>query len=165
MAIAMFLHARMTQGAKENVRINQEKASINKQLEATAGELDSSKDLLDTTRKTLNLTQEERDSLRQQLVDKLAAVAALNAKLDALLKDKGLLESQQRSLISAKDSLSKGKNNLLAQQATLTGDRDSLKSANLNLREKLDLIASQLADKIAALERLEREREQLKKQA
>ena len=152
MAIAMFLHARMTKGAKENVQITQEKATLAERLEATAGELDSSKDLLDKTRKSLNLTQEERDQLRQQLVDKLAAVAALNAKLDALLKDKGLLESQQRSLIAAKDSLSKEKTDLLAQQATLAGDRDSLKNANLNLREKLDLIASQLADKVAALE-------------
>jgi uncharacterized protein with von Willebrand factor type A (vWA) domain len=33
------------------------------------------------------------------------------------------------------------------------------------LREKLDLIASQLADKVAALEQLEKERENLKKQA
>ena len=165
MAIAMFLHARMTKGAKENVQITQEKATLAERLEATAGELDSSKDLLDKTRKSLNLTQEERDQLRQQLVDKLAAVAALNTKLDALLKDKGLLESQQRSLIAAKDSLSKEKTNLLAQQATLAGDRDSLKNANLNLREKLDLIASQLADKVAALEQLEKERERLKKQA
>lgn len=165
MAIAMFLHARMTKGAKENVQITQEKGTLAERLEATAGELDSSRDLLDKTRKSLNLTQEERDQLRQQLVDKLAAVAALNTKLDALLKDKGLLESQQRSLIAAKDALSKEKTNLLAQKATLAGDRDSLKNANLNLREKLDLIASQLADKVAALEQLEKERERLKKQA
>src|SRR3954470_7720123 len=94
MAIAMFLHARMTQGAKENARIAQEKASLTERLEATAGELDSSKDFLDTTRKSLKVTQEERDSLQQQLLAKLAAVAALNTKIDALLKDKGLLESQ-----------------------------------------------------------------------
>lgn len=165
MAIAIFLHARMSQGAKENSRLNQQKASLNKQLEATASELDSSKDLLDTTRKKLNLTQEERDSLRQQLVDKLAAVANLDTKLDALLKDKDLLESQQRSLISARASLSKEKNDLLAQQATLKSERDSLKNANLSLREKLDLIASQLAGKVASLERLETEQEHLKKQA
>jgi chromosome segregation ATPase len=164
MAIAMFLHTRMTQGAKENVQISQEKASLTKQLEATAGELDSSMGLLDTTRKTLNLTQQERDSLRHELVDKLTAVAALNTKLDALLKDKDLLESQQRSLTAAKDSLSKEKTNLLAQQASLNSDRDSLKNANLNLRERLDLITSQLANKVAALERLEKERERLKKQ-
>src|SRR5262249_16999476 len=125
----------------------------------------SSKDLLDRARKSLNMTQEERDQLRQQLVDKLAMVAALNSKLDALLKDKGLLEAQQRSLIAVKDSLSKEKTSLLAQQATLTGDRDSLKNANLNLREKLDFIASQLAAKIAALEQLDKERDRLKKQS
>jgi hypothetical protein len=165
MAIAMFLHARLTKGAKENVQITQEKATLAGRLDATAGELDSSNDLLDKTRKSLNLTQEERDQLRQQLVDKLAAVAALNTKLDALLTDKGLLESQQRSLIAAKDSLSKEKTNLLAHQATLAGDRDSLKNANVNLREKLDLIASQLSDKVAALDQLDKERERLKKQA
>lgn len=165
MAIAIFLHSRMSQGAKENIRLNQEKASLNKQLEAAAGELGSSKDLLDKTRKTLNVREGERDSLRQQLVDKLAAVAALNAKLDALIKDKDQLESQQQSLTAAKDSLSKDKTNLLAQQATLTSDRDSLKNANLNLRERLDLITSQLANKVAALEQLEKEREHLKKQA
>src|SRR3977135_1991766 len=103
MAIAIFLHARLTKGAKENVQIAQEKATLAERLEATAGELDSSNDLLDKTLKLLNLTQEERDQLRQQLVEKLAAVAALNSKLDALLKDKGLLESQQRSVIAAKD--------------------------------------------------------------
>ena len=165
MAIAMFLHARMTKGAKQNVQITEEKATLAARLEATAGELDSSKDLLNKTRTSLNLTQEERDQLRQQLAEKLSAVAALNTKLDALLKDKGLLESQQRSLIAAKDSLSKEKTNLVAQQATLADDRDSLKNANLNLREKLDLTAGQLADKIAALEQLENERENLKKQA
>jgi hypothetical protein len=165
MAIAMFLHAKMTQGAKDNARITHEKASLAERLTAAEGELDSSKDLLNTTRNKLNLTQEERDNLRRQLVDKLAAVAALNAKLDALLKDKGVLESQQRSLITDKDSLSKEKAKLLAQQAALTGDRDSLKNANLSLREKLDLIASQLAEKVAALEQLEMERGRLKKQS
>ena len=105
MAIAMFLHARLTKGAKENVQITQEKATLAERLEATAGELDASKDLLDKTRKSLNLTQEERDQLRQQLVEKLAAIAQLNTKLDALLKEKGLLESQHQSLIAAKESL------------------------------------------------------------
>jgi hypothetical protein len=165
MAIAMFLHARMTRGAKENEEITQEMATLAGRLDATAGELDSSNDLLDKTRKSLDLTQEERDQLRQQLVDKLTAVAALNARLDALLKDKGQLESQQRTLMAAKESLSKEKTDLLAQQATLAGDRDSLKVTNLKLSEKLELIASQLAEKVAALEQAEKERKRLKKQA
>ena len=165
MAVAMFLQAKLTKGGKENVQITQEKANLAERLEATAGELDSSKHLLDKTRKSLHLTQEERDQLRQQLVDKLAAVAALNTKLDALLKDKGQLESEQQSLLAAKESLSKEKTNLLAQQLTLAGDRDSLKNANFNLGEKLDLIAGQLADKVAALKQLGTERERLKKQA
>jgi hypothetical protein len=165
MAIAMFLHARMTKGAKENAQITNEKATLAEQLASMEGELDSSKDLLDKTRKSLNLTQEERDQLRQQLVDRLAAVAALNAKLDALLKDKGELESQQRTLIAAKESLSKERTDLLAQQATLVGDRDSLKNTNVKLSERLDLIASQLAEKLTALEQAEKERERLKKQA
>jgi uncharacterized coiled-coil DUF342 family protein len=165
MAIAIFLHARFTKGAKENVQITEKNASLAAQLETAGSELDQFHDLLDKTRESLHLTQEERDQLQKQLVEKLAAIAELNAKLDALLKEKGDLELQQRSLAETKEALTKEKLTLLAQQSALAGDRDSLKKSNLSLREQLDLIASQLEQKIAALEELARERDRLKKQA
>ena len=165
MAIAIFLHAKMTKGAKENAQISQEKATLADSLQATASELDTSRDLLDKTRESLNLTQEERDQLRKQLADKLAAIAQLNAKLDALLKEKGLLTSQFETLTASKESLSKEKAALLAQRETLAGDRDSLTTKNVDLRQQLDTIARQLAPKIAALEQVEAERDRLKKQA
>jgi uncharacterized coiled-coil DUF342 family protein len=162
LAIAIFLHARFTAGAKENAQITQEKASLTGRLESTASELDEFRDLLNKNRKALNLTQEERDQLRKELVEKLAAIAELNAKLDALFSEKGELESQQRSLVAAKESLSKEKLALLAQQTALAGDRDSLKKSNLSLREQLDLIARQLEEKLALLEKLAKERDRLK---
>jgi hypothetical protein len=165
MAIAIFLHAKLTKGAKENDRITQEKASLADQLSATASELDTSKDLLDKTRDSLSLTQEERDKLRKQLDEKLAAIAQLNAKLDAILKEKGLLQSRYESLTASKESLSKEKAALLAQRETLVGDRDTLETKNVDLRQQLDAIASQLAAKIEALAEVEAERDRLKKQA
>ena len=165
MAIAMFLHATLTKGAKENLLITQEKAMLADRLDGAAVELDASEDLLDQTRKALNLTQDERDQLRQQLVEKLDAIARLNTKLDALLKEKGQLESHHQTLIAARESLSKEKAELMAQHAGLVGDRDSLKTKNLDLRERLEVIASRLAEKIAALEQVESERDRLKKQA
>src|SRR3954451_19796244 len=165
MAMAIFLHARYTKGAKENVDITREKAELAKRLATTASELGASRDLLEKRRGTLNLTQAERDQIQQQLVDKLSALARLNSKLDALLHEKGLLESKQRALAASKESLSKEKADLIARQAALSGDRDSLKTTNVNLREQLQLITSQLAGKIAALEQIEQERDRLKKQA
>jgi hypothetical protein len=165
LAIAIFLHARLTKGAKENVQISKDKAALAERLVATSGELDSSRDLLDKTRKTLNLTQEERDQLRQQLVEKLASLAQLNARLEALLKEKGQLESQQRSLIATKETLSKEKTELISQQEALIGDRETLTTKNADLRQRLESITSQLAEKIAALEEVERQRDRLKKQA
>jgi hypothetical protein len=165
MAIAIFLHTRFSRAAKENVEITQQKAMLGQRLDTTASELDASRDLLDKTRSTLVLTQQERDQLHQQLVDKLAALVRLNSKLDALLREKGLLESQQQTLFATKESLSKEKADLLARQSALAGDRESLKTKNVNLREQLELISRQLAEKIAALEQIEQERDRLKKQA
>jgi hypothetical protein len=120
---------------------------------------------LQETREKLNLTQEERDRLQQLLVEKLDAIARLNSNLDALVKKKQLLESEQQSLTSARDSLAKEKAELTALQVSLTGDRDALKVKNTDLRTRLDDIASQLAAKIAALEQVELERDRLQKQA
>ncbi|HVT27733.1 MAG TPA: VWA domain-containing protein [Lacipirellulaceae bacterium] len=165
MAIAMFLHAKLTRGAKENVQVHQVNDALTQRLKATTGELDASKDLFNQTQRKLTLTQEQRDQLRNQLVDKLSALAALNTKLDTLLNEKNLLESRQRSLISTRDSLSKEKTELLTLQASLIGARDSLKSRNVDLRQQLEMISSQLADKVTALEKAEQERARLKKQA
>jgi hypothetical protein len=165
MAIAVFLHARFSKGAKENVQITEKNASLAAELDAAGSELDEFHDMLETARATLKLTQQERDQLQQQLVEQLAAFAELNAKLDAMLKEKATLEREQQALTETKDSLTKEKLALLARQSALTGDRDSLKKSNLSLREQLDLIASQLEEKIATIEELERERDRLKKQA
>src|SRR5690242_10067557 len=92
MAIAMFLHSRVTRGAKENSQLTDQKAAVTATLAAVEQELESASELLDRTKNKLNLTQEERDQLRKQLVEKLEQLAQLNAKLDALLAEKGQLE-------------------------------------------------------------------------
>lgn len=165
LAIAMFLHARLSKGAKENVQITHAKNALAQQLEATASARDASNNLLNETRRTLNLTKDERDRLEKQLADKLADISQLNAKLDVLLGEKVVLESQRQSLIATKESLSKEKMQLLAQQSSLGKDRDSLKTVNANLLQKIDSITAQLSEKVTALEQVEQQRERLKKQA
>lgn len=165
LAIAIFLHARLSTAEKEKAQVSQEKTALADRLDTTAGELGASKGLLDETRKTLDLTQSERDQLRQQLVDKLDAIARLNTNLDALMKEKGRLDSQQQSLSAAQDTLSKEKAELVAKQALLVSARDSLKAKNDDLGTRLDQLSRQLAEKIAALEQAERDRERLNQQA
>ncbi len=165
LAIAMFLHARLSKGAKENVQITHAKDALAERLESTAHARDVSNNLLDETRRTLDLTKDERDRLEKQMADKLADISQLNTKLDVLLGEKGVLESQRQGLIETKDSLSKEKMQLLAQQASLGKDRDSLKTVNADLLQQLDSITAQLAEKVTALEQVERQRERLKKQA
>jgi myosin heavy subunit len=156
--IAIFLHSRVAQGVKDRDIIAKDNQALSLTLASTESELDAASELLDKTRQSLNLTQEERDQLRQQLVEKLAALAQLNAKLDALLAEKGELETQRRALTQAKESLTE-------ERAALLGDRDSLTTANLTLKERLDLLSSHLAEKVAALEELEKQRDRLKAQA
>jgi uncharacterized coiled-coil DUF342 family protein len=156
--IAMFLHARLSKGARENVEVTKQKDLLAQRLESTASELDVFHSELDKTRQALNLTQEERDQLRQQLVEKLAAIAELNAKLDAMLRDVNVLQSEQQSL-------TKEKADLLAERALLAEDRSSLRTSNASLQERLEAIGAQLEAKIAALTELEKERDRLKKQA
>jgi uncharacterized coiled-coil DUF342 family protein len=163
--IAMFLHARLSKGARENVEVTKQKDLLAQRLESTTSELDVFHNELDKTRQALNLTQEERDQLRQQLVEKLAAIAALNAKLDAMLQDMDMLKSEQQSLVAAKESLSKDKADLLAERVLIAEDRTSLRTSNASLQERLEAIGAQLEAKIAALTELEKERDRLKKQA
>jgi uncharacterized coiled-coil DUF342 family protein len=165
MVIAMFLHTKLNKAGREYVELSGEHSTLSATLTSTATELDAARDLLDRTSDMLTLTQQERDQLQKQLVDKLAELAAINAKLDAILAEKGELETQRRSLIADKESLTKQKSTLLEQQTALASDRDSLSSANMTLRERLDLLSAQLADKVAALAELEKQRDRLKKQA
>src|SRR6185312_5369994 len=77
LAIAMFLHAKLSKGAKENVAIAKENISLSEKLEATAIARDASNTKLDETRKALNLTTAERDRLQKELLDKLADISRL----------------------------------------------------------------------------------------
>jgi septal ring factor EnvC (AmiA/AmiB activator) len=150
-AIAMFLYARLSKGTRENAQITEKNVTLAQRLNATESERDAADKLLDQTRTKLSLTQEERDQLRKQLLEKLAAISQLNAKLDVLLHEKGDLESQRHSLVEAKESLSK--------------EKSELKSSNASLVERLDSITAQLEAKMAALNDLEKERDRLKKEA
>jgi uncharacterized coiled-coil DUF342 family protein len=163
--IAIFLHARLSQGARENVQISQEKESLAARLASTASELDANSDLLDRTKAALTLTQEERDQLRKQLVEKLDELTRLTAQLDRLVTEKGRLESEHQSLIETAQSLADEKAALTAERASLTQARNTLQTSNVSLRDRLESLASQLQAKVDALEQVEAERERLKKQA
>jgi myosin heavy subunit len=163
--IAIFLHARMSQGARENVQINQEKESLAARLASTASELDANSDLLDRTKSALTLTQQERDQLRKQLVEKLDELTTLTAQLAALSEEKGQLESEHQSLMKSAQALADEKAALTAEQASLTKARDTLQTSNLSLRDRLESLARQLEAKVSALEQVEEQRDRLKKQA
>jgi predicted nuclease with TOPRIM domain len=158
MVIAIFLHTKLNKGAREQLQLTEQNSVINATLASTSSELDSARDLLERTSETLNLTQQERDQLQQQLVDKLAALAEVNARLEAILAEKGQLETQRQSLLADKQSLTK-------ERSALVGDRDSLTATNMTLRERLDALSTQLVEKVAALEQVEEQRDRLKKQA
>lgn len=151
MAVAIFMHSRVNKGVLAQAELADQNAAISQTLASTATELDSARDLLEKTNDRLALTQEERDELRRQLVEKLAAMSEINAKLEALIADKGELARQQRTLLSEKEALEK--------------DRDSASAANASLRTDLDQLAAQLADKVTALSDIESQRDQLTKQA
>jgi chromosome segregation ATPase len=163
--IAMFLHARLSQGARENVQISADKENLAAQLASTSTELDASSDLLDRTRETLTLTQQERDQLQKQLVEKLDELTRLNAKLDLLVDEKGQLESERQSLMQTAQALTEDKEALTTERASLASDRASLQTSNVSLRDRLETISSQLAAKIDALAQVEEQRDRLKKQS
>lgn len=158
MVVAIFLHSKLNKGVLEQARLTEQNAAVTATLAATASELDSARDLLEKSNERLSLTQEERDQLQRQLVEKLAAMTELNAKLDALIAEKGELDRQRQTLLSEKDALTK-------EKIELEGDRDSAAAMSTTLRSRLDILSSQLAAKIAALEDVEKQREQLTKQA
>jgi uncharacterized coiled-coil DUF342 family protein len=158
MVIAMFLHSQVTRGDREREEITGVNATLTATLATTRSDLDSASDLLDRTNEHLSLTQEERDQLRKQLVEKLEELAQLNGKLDALLAEKGELETEHRALAADRDALTEERSALLAEQTSLSKDRTSL-------RERLDGLSGQLAAKIKAMEELEEQRDRLKAQA
>jgi hypothetical protein len=158
MVIAIFLHTRLNKTTREKQQVTGEKNAIAATLDQTALELDSARDLLERTDAKLNLTQEERDLLQQQLVEKLAQLADANTKLDALLSENGALDAQRRALLADKKQLTQ-------QRAALATDRDALTSSNLTLRERLDSLTAQLQAKLDALQELEEQRDRLKQQA
>jgi hypothetical protein len=165
MAIAIFLHSQFSKVTKQNAQFSQQQTALGQQVESVNKELANSRDLLDITHSKLALTQQEQAHLEQQLVEKLTAMDELNARLDALLQQKGALESRQQVLVASQDALSNEKTELIAQRTKLADERDSLKTKNLSLREQLELISAQLAGKITALENVDQERDRLKKQA
>ena len=158
MVIAIFLHSKLNKGALDNSRLADHNATISATLASTASELDDARDLLEKTNERLNLTQAERDQLRQQLVDKLTAMTEINAKLEALMADKGELTRQRQTLMTEKEALA-------SEKLALESDRDSANATNVSLRTRLDQLSSQLAAKVAALESIESQREQLTRQA
>ena len=83
MVVAIFLHSKLNKGVLEQSRLTEQNAAVTATLAATASDLDSARDLLEKSNERLSLTQEERDQLQRQLVEKLAAMTELNAKLDA----------------------------------------------------------------------------------
>jgi uncharacterized coiled-coil DUF342 family protein len=165
MAVAIFLAAKLSRGVEENAQITADRDALANRLDATSGDLKNSTASLNDARKQLDSTREKSVQLQLDLVQKLEAIASLNTKLDALIKEKGQLESQRQSLLAAKDSLSKDKERLSGLQATVIQERDSLDAKNVDLHRQLDSLASKLAEKVAALEQVESERDRLKKQA
>lgn len=158
MAVALFLHSRVTRGAREQTLLADRNAAVAATLSATESELDDARDLLERTNQTLRLTQTERDQLQAQLVEKLAAMTELNVKLDALLADKSELSRQRQQLLAEKQALA-------AEKLTVEGARDAAASDNATLRTRLDLLSSQLTEKIAALEETIAQRDRLTAQA
>jgi hypothetical protein len=165
LVIAMFLQTRLSKGARESIQLGQEKDALAEHLQSTASDLDASRKLLDRTLADLNLTQEQRDQLRQQLVEKLEELAQLNAKLELVLKQKGDLELAQQTLFAAKEALTDETDALRVQQASLVSERKSLTQENASLEDRLAVLSAQLAQKVAALAGVEQERDRLKKQA
>jgi septal ring factor EnvC (AmiA/AmiB activator) len=164
-ATAIFLHGKLDTQATETARIEKDKLAIAQRLQATAVELDASQEFLQRTRSDLKLTQEQRDQVREQIIERLDEIARLNLRLDTLTDEKVALEEQRRSLTETNTSLTEEKAVLLARQGTLTESLDSLTSSNADLQTRLETISRQLTERIAALEQIESERERLKTRA
>lgn len=158
MVIAIFLHSRVNKGLSEQAQLADQNATIAATLTSTAAELEDARVLLAQTNERLTLTQAERDQLQQQLLDKLTAMTEINAKLEAILADKGELTRQRDALLSEKEALAR-------EKAMLEGDRDQTTATNVTLRSRLDELSSQLAAKVTALEAIESQRDELTRQA
>jgi uncharacterized coiled-coil DUF342 family protein len=164
-AVAIFLHSRLSATARQQSQTAGEKAALELKLASVASELDSAGDLLDKSNKQLALTQSERDQLEQQLVERLNELTQLTARLDAATKQTTALEAERQALVDEKQSLEERSTKLLVTQSQLTKDRKALTASNTTLRERLESLSTELERKVAALEEAERERDRLKKQA
>ena len=158
MAIAIFLHSKLNKGAAEQNALANQNTAISATLAATARELESVRQLLAESKDRLTLTQAERDQLQAKLVEKLTALAELNAKLDALVAEKGELSRQQKTLLAEKEALAK-------EKLAIEGARDTASATNVSLQSELESLTAKLAEKIAALEEIEAQRDRLTKQA
>lgn len=158
MVIAVFLQARVVSGTRRQEELSVEKAALNATLDDTDDQLASARSLLDKTNSTLKLTQEERDALQAQLVERLASLAELNSKLESLLSEKSALEAQRQSLVDAREAL-------LREKAVLVAAGGELSATNRTLSERLEALAADLERKVAALAEIEMQRDRLKEQS
>jgi hypothetical protein len=158
MVIAAFLQARVATGTRRQQELSAEKAALSATLDETDEELASARSLLDKTTSALTLTQQQRDALQAQLVDKLAALTELNSKLEALMSEKSAIEVERQSLASARDAL-------LRDKAALVAADGKLSAANRTLSERLEALAADLESKVAALAEIEQQRDRLQKQS
>lgn len=163
--IAIFLHAKLSKGARENAVLRGKQASFHENMESVASELHTAKDLLNKKTQQLDLTQQERDQLQLQLSEQVTRIAQLMAELDAALLEKGRLEKERQALAQATESLTKEKTDLTAERAALATERGSLQTDNTTLRERLDEISRQLAEKLSAMDQIEKQRDRMKAQA
>jgi predicted nucleic acid-binding Zn-ribbon protein len=165
MAIALFLQTQRIKGAKENVQLTQEKASLSGLLETTTGKLEATDSRLDQAQHTLQETEKDRNQLQLQLAAKRDELVKLQTNLNALADGQSRLESQHQTLLAAREALSKENAELLAQQVSLSEERGALESKVVTLRERLNTKSNQLTESVAALEQAEMEGDRLKHQA
>lgn len=165
MALAIFLAGKLNRGKQDNLRIGRENNQLAANLQTASASLEKSTAFLADLQKTLERTRNERDQLQQQLLQKLDAIANLNAKLGVLVNDKGQLESQYQSLLVTSRRLTSENDKLSTDHATTISERDTLKAKNSDLGQQLEALTSELNKKVAALEQIEADRERLNKQA
>jgi hypothetical protein len=163
--IALFLHAKLTKGTRENAALAGEKTTLAATLESTENELHSASAHLQDTHQKLRLTEEERNKLDKDLQAALRNINDLNDRLGALTAAKSQLEQRGRTLLATTEALTDERDQLSRQQQALTTTRDILAEDKASLTKQLTQIADQLSAKLRLLEDAERERERLAKQA
>lgn len=158
MVIAIFLHTKLNREKKQHHDLAGQHTALLAKKASMASALDDLRGQFDQSNVQLRLTQEERDQLQTQLVEKLQSLAQLNAKLDSLLKEKGQLETQRGELLATQDAITR-------QKAAIQGDRDTLRNTNTTLSAQLTMLSAQLTEKVEALRKVDEQRQRLEKQA